>query len=402
MPLNSAKKIKILRMIARLNIGGPSIHAVLLTEGLDKSRFQTLFICGNLDHSEGDMSYYALQKNIHPIFISQLRRKISFLNDPIAFIKIYKIIQREAPDIIHTHTAKAGTLGRLGGICYNLLHRRKKIKLVHTFHGHIFSGYFNKFSTRLFILIERFLARFTCKIISLSTSLKNDLVSRGICAAAKIEVLTLGLELDRFLNIPLRINKDVFHIGIIGRLVPVKNHRLFLEAAAEVIRSNPRINLRFKIIGDGESRGGLKEYADKLGLSSQIDFLGWQTALTEVYSELDIVALTSLNEGTPVSLIEAMASARSVIATAVGGVRDLLGKECMCGIIPDGNFRILERGIIVRPQDPVSFAKGLILLLSHAELREDLARRARDFVQERFTKDRLVRDIENLYQSILF
>jgi len=389
------RKIKILRIIARLNIGGPAIHAILLTEGLDKSRFQSLLIYGSLDTNEGDMLYYAAQKQLRPIFISELKRQLGIVTDIIALKKIYKIIKTVQPDIIHTHTAKAGTLGRIAGILYNFLYRKQTL-LVHTFHGHVFEGYFSKFPTRVFLLIERFLAIFTDRIITVSNSLKNELIALGICKAQKIEIIPLGLELEKFFQVPLK-NQPSLNIGIVGRLVAIKNHRLFLEAAVKVIDNNPHPQLRFKIIGDGELRRDLEEYADKLGIKRQVDFLGWQKDLVSVYAGLDIVALTSINEGTPVSLIEAMASARAVVATDAGGVKDLLGEE----IEPVANFKILERGLMVSRPDPESFAAALIFILQNDALRKKTVEVARSFVKDRFTKERLIKDIEDLYIKLI-
>jgi len=397
------EKIKILRVIARLNIGGPAIHTILLTQGLDKSRFQSLLISGSVNKNEGDMFYYVAEKKIKPNLVPELKREIGFFNDIVAFKKLYNIIKIERPDIIHTHTAKAGALGRLAGICYNLIHllKNKRIKLIHTFHGHIFEGYFSKFQTYLFILIERFLAVFTVKIITVSNSVKNELMALRICNDKKIEVIPLGLELENFLQIPIKDN-SVLNIGIVGRLVPVKNHRLFIEVAAKVIADNPKLQLRFKIIGDGELRKNLEAYSHQLNINRQVDFLGWQKDLVNVYTNLDIVALTSINEGTPVSLIEAMASGRAVVATDVGGVKDLLGEEVSSGIKSDANFRILERGIIVKPGDSFGFAAALNFILQNNALRKNILEKARNFVKEGFTKKRLIQDIENLYNRLLY
>lgn len=393
------KRIKILRIIARLNIGGPAIHTVLLTAGLNKDKFESLLVCGNVDKDEGDMFYYAIEKNVKPIFTPELKRELNFFNDIIAFKKIYSIIKTEKPNIIHTHTAKAGALGRLAGICYNIFHPYgRKIRLIHTFHGHIFSGYFNLFKNRLFIFIERFLACFTSKIITVSESVKEELVSLRICPENKIGVIPLGFELDKFLEITAQDN-GIWNVGIVGRLVLIKNHRLFLEAAYNVINDYPQMKLRFNVIGDGELREGLEEYAQRCGISKQVNFLGWQKDLVKVYSDLDVVALTSINEGTPVSLIEAMASGKVVVATDVGGVRDLLGEEI--AIKPDLNYKVLERGIIVKPADSFSFARAIVFVLQNNELRQDMGGRARNFVRAAFTKDRLIKDIENLYSGII-
>lgn len=394
------RKIKILRIIARLNIGGPAVHAALLTEGLDKSKFDSLLVCGSIGKDEADMSYYAIDKNVEPYFIPELKRELNFFKDVVAFKKIYNFIKNKQPDIIHTHTAKAGALGRLAAISYNFLNRRKRIKIIHTFHGTIFEGYFSKFKTKLFILIEQFLALFTCKIITVSESLKEQLISLGIGNKDKIEVIPLGFELDKLLSISPR-DSAVINIGIVGRLVPIKNHRLFLEAAVKVIRDNPRMKLGFKIIGDGELRGDLEKYSCNLGISKQVNFLGWQRDLVKVYSDLDIVALTSINEGTPVSLIEAMAAGKAIVATDVGGVRDLLGNEVDTRIRLNANFKVLERGVIVRPGDSFSFAQALILILQNNELRKNMSVHTQHFARTRFTKDRLIRDMEMLYNNIL-
>ncbi len=381
-------KIKVLRIIARLNIGGPAIHAVLLTEGLDKTRFETLLVSGQVGPKEGDMSYYTRQKNVRPQFIPGLKRELNLFDDLKALSKIYNIIKIEQPDIVHTHTAKAGTIGRCAVILYNLFHPRriKEVKLVHTFHGHVFRGYFNRIKAAFFIFIERSLARFTHRIIAVSESVKSELTGLGICKEDKIEVINLGFELGKFLDIPFR-QSDILNVGIVGRLTPIKNHRLFLEAAYIILKDNPSLKVKFKVIGDGELKKDLLQYSEKLGIAQSVDFRGWQRDLAEVYTDLDIVALTSVNEGTPVSLIEAMASARAVVATDVGGVKDLLGQQ--------------ERGIITRPQDPEAFSEGLLLLARDARLRENLGVSARDFVRERFAKERLIKDMENLYKNLI-
>jgi len=395
------RKIRILRIIARLNIGGPAIHTILLTEGLDNKQFESLLVCGSTDKYEGDMFYYAREKGLNPIYIPELKRELNFFNDIIAFKKIYKIIKNENPNLIHTHTAKAGTLGRLAGILYNLFtHPNKRVKLIHTFHGHVFSGYFNILQTKIFILVERFLGSFSYKIITVSESVKKELLSLHICKEDKIEVIPLGFELNKFLVIPSR-NSAVLSVGIIGRLVPIKNHRLFLEAAAKVFADLPALRLEFKIIGDGKLRKELEEYARRLNMVSTVNFLGWQQDLVSVYSGLDIVALTSLNEGTPVSLIEAMASGRAVVTTDVGGVRDLLGKEINVANKLKGDFKVMERGIMVKSRNYFNFANALIFLLQNKKLREDIGLEAKNFVKDNFRKERLIKDIENLYKNIM-
>ena len=399
------KRIKILRIIARLNIGGPAIHTVLLTQGLNKSKFEPLLVCGAIGHGEGDMRYYAQERKVRPLYIPELRRKLNPLNDLIAFIKILRIIKAQKPDIIHTHTAKAGTLGRLAGIIYNLTTpAQKKIKLIHTFHGHIFEGYFNEFLGRMFIFIEKFLAYFTSRIITVSESVKNELIALGICKEDKIKVILLGFELDEFLNIntdKYESNADVhgvnnLNVGIVGRLVPIKNHRLFLDAVATVMKECPCLKVRFKIVGDGELRGVLEEYSRKLNIDRYVEFTGWQKDLAGVYADLDIVCLTSLNEGTPVSLIEAMASGRAVVATEAGGVVDLLGEE----IEARGNFIVRKRGVTVGSNDVRGFAEALTFVLENEDIRKTLTKAAQGYVKDTFSKKRLVMDMEKLYSVL--
>lgn len=395
------KRIKVLRIIARLNIGGPAIHTILLTEGLDKNKFDSLLVCGSTGTDEGDMGYFAKEKNIKPVLIPELKRELNFYYDFIAFRKILGIIMLERPDIIHTHTAKAGSLGRLAGAFYNLFASgASKAKLIHTFHGHVLTGYFGSLKAKVFILVERLLALFTCKIVTVSESVKQELISAGICSGDKIEVIPLGLELNKFLDISVQ-KRPVQNIGIVGRLVPIKNHRLFLEAVSKIIKNNPDTSLNFKIVGDGELRNELKLFCNQLNISNRVEFLGWKKDLVPVYRDLDIVALTSLNEGTPVSLIEAMASARAVVATDVGGVRDLLGKE----IHPDkgtySGFKILERGILVKAQDRAGFAAALILLVKNNEIRNRLGLFSRNYVQAKHTRERLIKDMERLYNNLL-
>ncbi|HDZ76730.1 MAG TPA: glycosyltransferase family 1 protein [Candidatus Omnitrophica bacterium] len=386
------KKIKVLRMIAMLNIGGPTINAVLLTGGLDKERFESMLVVGRISESEGDMSYFARDRNIEPVVIPQLRREIDPIADVIAFYKIYKLILKFQPDIIHTHTAKAGTLGRAAAILFNLLHR-KKIKLVHTFHGHVLSGYFNKFFTYIFLGIEKILAKFTDRIIAISETLKSNILSLQIGNSDKIKVVHLGFELDKFYDIPLRVDNDLT-IGIVGRLVSIKNHRMLLDVIRLMLdKQMLQAGQRFSIIGDGELKDELKRYVDKLGIADKVNFFGWQNDLVKVYRDIDIVALTSINEGTPVSLIEALASSRPVIATDVGGVRDIIGEK----LYPE----ISDRGILVKSNDINGFADGLSLLLKNRQLRHSLGASGRQFVQSEFNNKRLIKNTEMVYNAVL-
>ena len=394
-------KKKILRIIARLNIGGPAIHTVLLTAFLDKEQFESILICGNISKDEGSMLYYAEEHGVKPLIIPDLRRELNLWSDLLALIKIYRIIKAERPDIVHTHTAKAGALGRLAVIIYNLhFFRRNKPKLVHTFHGHIFGGYFSKINVTIFLFIERFLAIFTDRIITVSDSVRNSLLHLSICKNDKIKVIPLGFELERFLSLEPRSAPSV-NIGIIGRLVPIKNHNLFLDAVSNVVKNFPEKKLRFEVIGDGQLREGLEKRASELGLNDYVYFQGWNNNIADSYRDLDILALTSLSEGTPVSVIEAMASGRASVATDVGGVRDLLGGEVRHNVIKDRQYKVVERGIIVESFDPKDFAGALSLAIQDSALRKQIGLRAREFAAKRFSKERLLDDMRLLYDDVL-
>ena len=376
--------IKIVRIIARLNIGGPAINVVLLSEGLKDDGFETTLITGRVEESEGDMSYFALEKGINPVIVNELARSISPIKDIKALCKIYRIIRKEQPDIVHTHTAKAGVVGRMAAILAGV-----PVK-VHTFHGHVFEGYFSSLATKVFIAIERFLGRFTDKVVAVSNSVENDVSMRyNIVSKDKVAVIQLGFELEKFfeadknkgrLRQELGLGSDVLLIGIVGRLVPVKNHKMFLD----VVKKVPA---KFIIVGDGELRQELENYAAELGIRDKVVFLGWRRDLENIYVDLDVVCLTSLNEGTPVSLIEAMASARPVLATDVGGVRDIVKNN--------------ENGLLVQSNDVDGFNKALLSMLEDREKRLEMGRYGRKFVNENFRKERLIKDTENLYNSLL-
>jgi len=406
----SSPRIKVLRFIARLNVGGPSIHVHLLTTGLDGNRFDSSLVTGKISPQEGDMSYlFEDSSETKPIIISELQREISPVMDLKAFLQIFRILRQKNPDIVHTHTAKAGTNARLAVMMHNFL-RRKSTQTVHTFHGHVFEGYFNRVKSLSFIWIERFLARSTNVVVAISKTQKNELSEKfRIAPAAKIKIIPLGFDLKPFLESNaltgrfregLGINGHTLLIGIVGRLVPIKQHVIFLDAAKIFIEQNPGIKVKFVLVGDGELREKLEAYSERKGLSDHVELCGWMRDLPEVYADLDILALTSLNEGTPVSIIEAMAASTPVIATDAGGVLDLLGPQD--GGPPSDGFMICRRGILCKKGDALGFAKGLKYLATiDTSKREELVRNARTFVEQSFSKDRLVKEIEGLYLDLL-
>lgn len=407
--LEKGRKIKILRVIARLNIGGPAIHVHLLTKGLDKQKFEPILVAGKISPQEGDMSYLFDSLDKKPIIIPELQREISLRMDLKAFLSIFNRLREEKPDIVHTHTAKAGSSARIAVLIYNLI-SGKRIRTVHTFHGHVFEGYFSRAKSLVFVWIERLLARFTDVIIAISESQKRDLSEKfQIAPTEKIETIELGFDLRPFLGSEalkgqfrrsLGISDDTLLIGIIGRLVPVKNHFMFLDSAKFFLEQNPGQPAKFVVVGDGKLRNELEDYCQELGLNGHVMFCGWVKNVPLVYADLDILAMTSINEGTPVSIIEAMASSVPVIATDAGGVLDLLGTPD--GIPSSYDFAVCERGILCRRNDASGFAKGLKYLMEGSSL-ENKKRlmHARSFVRQNFSEKRLLNDIESLYIELM-
>jgi len=424
-------KLKVMRIIARLNIGGPAIHTILLTEGLDKERFESMLVTGEVGPKEGDMGYLAKEKGVKPIFVTGLQREISWVNDINCLIEIYRLIKREKPNIVHTHTAKAGVLGRLAAILLTVfspgmgLKEKKPFVLIHTFHGHVFHSYFGPMKTRFFLWLERLLARFTDRIIAVSEKQMYELSEEfKVAPKEKFRIVPIGFDLSPFLNLgpfkgmlrkELGLSEECILIGIVGRLVPIKNHRMFLESAAMLKRLASNLNIKFIIVGDGELRQELEGIRDKMGLKEDVLFLGWRKDLRPIYADLDIVTITSLNEGTPVAIVEALAGAKAVVGVDVGGVPDILvsreeiktaspypfeGRRKIRSLLykMGKGYYIAERGIIVRGGDTVSFAKGLLALIEDTGLRKEIGLRGRSFVVERYSRERLVSDIETLYE----
>ena len=392
---------KILRIHNRLIIGGPSLNVTLLSAYL-QPEFETKLLVGKKDIQEKDASYIAQEMNISPIEISEMRRSIFPLNDIIAYYKIKKIIREFKPDIVHTHASKAGTIGRLAASACN-------VKLiVHTFHGHVFHSYFNKTISSVIIAIERFLAKKTNAIIAISHLQKKELVETyKIAPFNKVVTIPLGFNLEKYgvnqdkkrviFRTKYGFTADEIIIGIIGRIVPVKNHNMFVEIAAKVKRYSGK-NVKFAIIGDGDSLPLIEKKAIQLGLtysyfvthpkkSADIVVTSWETEIDQVLAGLDIVVLTSFNEGTPVSLIEAMAAKRPVVSTNVGGVED---------IITHG-----ENGYLTSINDVDAFANYVVKLVNDEVLRFKMGNIGFESVINKYSRQRLVCDVKKLYLDFL-
>jgi glycosyltransferase involved in cell wall biosynthesis len=340
--------IKVLHIIARLNVGGAALHVISVAARLGAPDFESQIICGVISSNEADMSYVATAKQVPITVIPELGRELSLRGDLLTLIKLYWLIRRERPDVVHTNTAKAGFVGRVAARLAGVP------VVVHTFHGHVFHGYFGPRKTRVFLELERFGARLSNRIITPSRELKRQIADQyHVCRADKIDIIGVGLELDEFAALPRHmgtfraeqnIPADVPLIGIVGRLVPIKNHDLFLHAARIVLDQEPQAY--FVLVGDGERRTELVTLAESLGLTERIRFAGWITDTLSVYSALDALALCSLNEGLPISVMEAMAARVPVTATDVGGVSDLLPDPHYGALVPAGDVAALAEGIL--------------------------------------------------------
>ncbi len=407
------KKIKIVRIIARLNVGGPARHVVWLTKELQTNEFESVLLTGRVPEGEEDMSYFAAENAVEPVFIEQMSRELS-PKDIVSLWKIYRELKREKPDIIHTHTAKAGTVGRIAGFFYRwltwrtLIGKPRCVKTVHTFHGHVFHSYYGNLKTKIFLFIEKMLARFaTDKIVVISRQQFEEIHERfGIGKKEQFEIIPLGIDLQPFAGWRARQNilpqevgarNDEILVGLVGRLTEVKNHSLFLKVAKIYGEKSNAPKLKFIIVGDGHLKEKLEREAETLGVKDSIVFLGNRPDADVFYAGLNIVALTSLNEGTPLSLIEAMANEKAVIATDVGGVLNLLGKV----VEQRDGFQICERGISSASGDAEGFYNGMLYLANNAKMREILGRRGKNFVATQYSKDRLVSDVKKLYRQLI-
>jgi glycosyltransferase involved in cell wall biosynthesis len=378
--------LRILRIFSRLNIGGPSLHVILLSAGLRPLGYETRLVVGRESPREGNMLPLAAEKNVVCESMVGLGREIAPLQDLRALAGLHRMMRAWRPAIVHTHTAKAGVLGRIAARAAGVP------TVVHTYHGHVLRGYFSPVKTALFRWLETRLASSADALVAVSESVKQDLVALGIAPASRIRVIPLGLDLAHLagrlprggLRSEAGIPVGVPLLGMVGRLVPIKDVPTFLRAARIVSEARPEV--RFALVGDGEERPALESLCRELGLDGKATFFGWRRDLAAVYGDLDVVVNASRNEGTPVALIEALAAAKPVVATGVGGTPDLLGEG--------------ERGRLVPPGDPESLARAVLETLEGSEAARRRAQAGREYVLKRHSSDRLVRDVDALYRDL--
>jgi glycosyltransferase involved in cell wall biosynthesis len=385
-----ARSFKIFRIMTRMNVGGPAQHAVFLNSGLDREGLQNRLIVGKTDAHEGNMSFFARRYGVSVTEIESLANGRGPVDDIRAFLNLYRIIRKEKPDIVHLHLLKARLLGGIAAKLAGAVH------IVETFHGNLFRGYYGRVKTALIVAAERVAGWLVMdRVVALSESQRRELIGHRICPPSNIRVIPLGLDLKRFtgcsrfsgeLRKELGLSPNTVLLGAIGRLVPIKGIDYLLSAAELVFRST-HTDFCLLIVGDGQLRKRLESRVAAMGLDGKIRFLGWRFDLERIYADLDIVVLSSLNEGTPVCLLEAMAAGKAIVATDVGGVPDL---------VEDG-----RTGLLVPPKSSLALARAIIHYLQNPELRERIGSYGRDSVYPKYDISTLVANTKSFYLELM-
>lgn len=389
--MSEERKIRILRIINRFNIGGPTYNATFLSRYLG-DEYETLLVGGLPEPGEADSLYVLEKYGVKPILIEEIRRNPDFSSDRKAYKKIRELIRDFKPDIVHTHAAKAGALGRRAA------HAENVPVIVHTFHGHVFHSYFGKIKTKLFKEIERRLAKRSTGIIAISPQQKKELTDiHGIASPDKVEVIPLGFDLLPFkegrssyrseVRAELGLEENEVAVAIVGRLAPIKDHDFFLDVV-ELIAERVKVPVKFFIVGDGTEKVHIEERVRWINEKKElVQLMSWVRDISRFNSAMDIVCLTSKNEGTPVSLIEAQAANIPVISTNVGGVKDIV--------------RNLETGIVVEERRQSLYADQLLELINDEKKRSELSQNGWNHVEERFHYTTLVSNMDKYYKRLL-
>ena len=383
--MSTTPRIRVARVVTRLNIGGPSWHVMILSTRLG-TEFDTVLLVGETDSREGSLLADARAAGATVLEVPGLRRRPAPLDDLRAAFWLFRYFRSWRPTIVASHMAKAGTAARLAAVLARVPVR------VHTFHGHVLDGYFGRARTLAYLTVERLLALVTTRFIAISPRLADDLRGLGI-GAGRTVVIPLGLDLGHLggplergaLRSALGVRPGAFLVGIVGRLVPIKDHRLFLEMAVRVRQARPEVE--FAIIGDGELWSSLREQAGALGLADVVHFAGWRRDLAQVYRDLDLVVCCSINEGTPVSVIEACAAGTPVVGTDVGGMSDVISDGLTGLLVPSGDAAALTAAVLSVVDDPRTAVER--------------SRAARESVLLRYSAERLVDDIRRLYFDLV-
>jgi len=384
------ERVRVLRVIGRLNMGGPAHQAALLSgRRFFPERYETLLVHGSLPEGEASLADLSREEGAAMRFLPELRQAVRPPRDAMALAKLIRIARAFKPHVVHTHTAKAGFIGRQAALAV-----RPRPAIVHTYHGHVLEGYFGPAKARLYLELERALARVSDRLLGVSQATVDDLVRLGVAPREKFRVLPLGLDLAPLAEggeglragsrAELGIGAGEILLIFVGRVVPIKRLDVLLRAVAAARARDARI--RLALVGDGEERPGLERQAAELGIGRDVLFLGYRRELGPLFAAADIAVLSSDNEGTPVSLIEAAATGLPAVATDVGGVREVVGEET---------------GIVVPRGDASALAGGVLRLAGDAGLRERQGRAARERAVSRYGAQRLLGDVDALYRELV-
>jgi glycosyltransferase involved in cell wall biosynthesis len=383
-----SETLKVMLVLTRLNVGGVSHQAILLGKGLQTRGCAVQLVCGQEEAHEGNMLDLAAAEGLQVIRVPTLRRRISPLNDLRAFLILWRLMRRERPHVVQTNMAKAGQLGRLTAYLTGVP------VIFHVFHGHVFHSYFDSLVTRIFTALERWMGRISDGVITLTDGLRQELASYRIAPEADIRVISSLIDFGPLqdgehqrgqFRAELGIPREVSLIGLVGRLVSVKNPQMFLDAAALLRQTHP--NSHFVLVGDGELRSEMENYAREEELNAAVTFTGWRDDLPRIYADLNVVVISSLNEGSPISILEAVAAGVPVVATRVGGVPDLLA---------DG-----VTGMLVESGDTVALAEAIGRLLDQPAEAQAMAEAARRALSGRFDIDQQVERYLTTYHKVL-
>lgn len=383
------KKLKVLHIITRLDKGGSAENTFLTATGLERNNYEVTLMSGPVEDPDQDRKKEIGEWGIRHIFVPELVRNISLTNDLIAFLKIYRALRKEKFDIVHTHTSKAGLLGRLAA---------KLVRIpiiIHTPHGHVFFGYFGSFKTKIFILLEKLASCLTDKIVALTNGEKEDYIASKVAGKEKLAVISSGIDLKRFrepsseekqnLKKELKIPENSLVVGTVGRLVPVKGPEFLIEASKIIVSKCP--GTHFLFAGDGHLRQSLEKKACRMGVRKNIVFLGWRDDVSKIISIFDIFVLPSLNEGMGRVLVEAMALRKPIVASRVGGIPDLVAHG--------------KNGFLVQPKNPVELARHIQDLLENRAKRETMGFAGKEIISN-FSKEKMIEDTEKLYEELRF
>jgi glycosyltransferase involved in cell wall biosynthesis len=384
--------MRIVHVIARLNVGGAALHVLQLAHEQARRGHHVIVVAGTLAAGEESMEYVADELGVELLRLPVLQRELSPRADSAAILALRQIIRERRPDVLHTHTAKAGATGRLAAL---IAGRARPRALVHTYHGHVLSGYFSRRWERLFRLIERLLAHATGTLVAVSEEVRDDLVGFGVAPARRFAVVPYGFELPAWSDVDeesrhtlrgeIGAGDDTFVVGWAGRLTAIKRPLDLIRTQRALLDAG--VDSLLVLVGDGEDRPEVEALAADLGVADRCRLVGFQKSIRPWYASFDALLLTSANEGTPVVAIEALAAARPVVATRAGGTGT---------VVRNG-----ESGYLEAIGDTPALADRLAMIASDRELRRRMGAAGADDVRARFAVARMADEVDAIYDRLL-